>query len=372
MPCLNEAKTIGLCIEKAKKSILKHKLDAEILIADNGSADNSAAIAIDLGARVVNVSQKGYGNTLWSGILNSRGKFVIMGDSDCSYDFEDIFLFIERLRMGDDLVMGNRFKGGIEKNAMPFLHRYLGNPVLSYIGRLFYEIPIGDFHCGLRGMNKDAIVSLNLSSKGMEFASEMVVKSSLNNLKLSEVPIRLYPDLRGRPPHLKTWSDGWRHLRFLLLHNPKWLFLVPGSAMFIVGLFVTVFIFFKPIKVGKISFDIGTMLYTSTMLIIGFQLISFYVFCHIVSLKSGISREKTLIISFLEDLALEKQLIVGFTITLAGIVLVIKSLTIWDKSSYGHLDPEEIIRIVILSASCLLLGIQIIFNSFFHSFLKRK
>lgn len=220
MPCLNEEETLAKCIVKAQSFIDTHQLDAEILIADNGSTDRSVAIALSLGARVINVEEKGYGNTLNRGILNSMGKYVIMGDSDDSYDFGNLMPFIICLRNGVELVVGNRFKGGIEKGAMPFLHKYLGNPGLSFLGRLLFRIPINDFHCGLRGMNRASITQIGLSTTGMEFASEMIVKSALNNLGIAEVPIKLYRDGRSRKSHLNTWRDGWRHLSFLLLNNP--------------------------------------------------------------------------------------------------------------------------------------------------------
>ena len=228
MPCLNEAETLPICINKAMKWLQQNDIDAEILIADNGSKDGSQSIAIRSGCRVINVSPKGYGAALIGGIKNAKGKYIIMGDCDDSYDFSNLTGFIEKLREGYDLVMGNRFKGGIEKEAMPLLHRYVGNPVLSFLGRSFFKSDIGDFHCGLRGFKKNILERLNLQATGMEFASEMVVKSVIFDLKITEVPTRLFKDGRNRRPHLRTWSDGWRHLRFLLMYSPTWLFKIPG------------------------------------------------------------------------------------------------------------------------------------------------
>ncbi len=276
MPCLNEAETLQLCIKKANQYLKDNSVSGEVLIADNGSTDGSQKIATHEGARVIDVPVKGYGAAIIHGINAAKGKYIIMGDSDDSYDFLKLDPYVEKLREGFDLVMGNRFLGGIEKGAMPFLHKYLGNPVLSFIGRLFFKIKIRDFHCGLRGFNKKSIKALNLQTTGMEFASEMVVKAALFHLRIGEVPTILSQDGRSRPPHLRTWRDGWRHLRFLLLFSPAWLFFYPGILTFVVGLSGVITLSMVSISIGSITLDIHTLLYSSFATIMGFQAILFY------------------------------------------------------------------------------------------------
>src|SRR5882762_10355162 len=263
IPCLNEAETLATCIKKAQQSLREHNVEAEIIVADNGSTDGSQEIARALGASVVDISAKGYGNALMGGIATAHGKYIIMGDADDSYDFSALGPFIEQLRAGFDLVMGNRFIGGIKPGAMPPLHRYLGNPLLTFIGRLFFRSPIRDFHCGLRGFSKEAFLKLDLQTTGMEFASEMVVKATLQHLRLTEVATTLSPDGRSRPPHLRSWRDGWRHLRFLLLYSPRWLFLYPGLAALVVGLLGTLWLLPEARTVGGITLDVHTLLYAA-------------------------------------------------------------------------------------------------------------
>ena len=277
MPCLNEVETLASCIRKSFKFLKENEIKGEILIADNGSTDGSRNIAKKEGARLIDIPVKGYGSALIGGIRSAKGKYIVMGDADDSYDFTTLMPFIEKLRKGYELVMGNRFKGGIEKGAMPPLHKYFGNPLLSGIGRLFFKTEIRDFHCGLRGFSKQSMISLDLSALGMEFASEMVVKSILNNLKVTEVPIRLFKDGRTRPPHLKSWSDGWRHLKFLLMFSPKWLFLYPGLFLIILGSIGTVVLTITPVKLNNVSLDVHTMLYCVLMVILGVQTLSFSV-----------------------------------------------------------------------------------------------
>jgi glycosyltransferase involved in cell wall biosynthesis len=369
MPCLNEEETIRACVTKAQHALKSNNIQGEILIADNGSIDCSPAIAESMGARVIHVMEKGYGKALYAGIEQAKGTYVIMGDSDDSYDFTDILPFISRLRDGYDLVMGNRFKGGIEKNAMPFLHRYLGNPVLSFIGRLFFKTNIGDFHCGLRGFNRNSILSIGLCSPGMEFASEMIVKSSLNKLKIAEVPTKLYPDGRSKRSHLRTWRDGWRHLRFLLLFSPIWLFLYPGLVFMMAGMFTTAMLFNGPVKIGSVRFDIHTMLYSAIMIVIGFQCVTFYLFAKIYAIKAGLDNNKKWLENFNRYFSLERGLGTGIFILLSGIVLTVYSFSIWNSQLFGNLNPLHVLRFVIPAVTCLLLGIQIIFNSFFTSIL---
>lgn len=292
-----------------------------------------------------------------------------MGDSNDSYDFTDILPFVKRLRDGNDLVMGNRFKGGIEKNAMPFLHKYLGNPVLSFIGRLFFKTSIGDFHCGLRWFNRSSILDIGLCSSGMEFASEMIVKSSLNNLKIVEVPIKLYPDGRSKRSHLRTWRDGWRHLRFLLLFSPKWLFLYPGLVFMMAGILTTAVLFQGPVKIGAVHFDIHTMLYSAITIVIGFQSVTLYFLARIFAIKSGLDNNNEWLKKFNRYFSLEKGLGTGVFVLISGVILSVYSLNIWNRQLFGNLDPLHVLRFVIPAVTCLLLGIQIIFNSFFTSIL---
>jgi glycosyltransferase involved in cell wall biosynthesis len=288
MPCLNEAETLAICIKKAQDFFIQNNINGEVVIADNGSTDGSQDIAKQLNARVINVKEKGYGNALKGGIKEAYGTYVIMGDADDSYDFGKLEAYVTKLREGYDLVMGNRFKGGIKKGAMPFLHKYLGNPVLSFLGRLFFKIDIGDFHCGLRGFRKDAFYKMNLQTTGMEFASEMIVKSKLNNLSITEVPTVLSPDGRTRPPHLNTWQDGWRHLRFLLLYSPNWLFFIPGVLLLLFGFLSSCLLVLQPIELNNITLDVHTLLYTGTSIIIGFQFVLFYGLTKIYAVENNL------------------------------------------------------------------------------------
>jgi glycosyltransferase involved in cell wall biosynthesis len=372
MPCLNEEVTLGTCIKKGIAFLEKHHVTGEILIADNGSTDRSVEIAEDLGARVVRIREKGYGNALLVGIREARGKFVIMGDSDDSYDFLNLGLFLEKLREGHDLVMGNRFLGGIEDHAMPPLHRYLGNPVLSFIGRLFFRIPVGDFHCGLRGMNRDAILKIGLNTPGMEFASEMVVKSALNNLRIAEVPTTLSRDGREHPPHLHTWRDGWRHLRFLLLFSPKWLFLYPGLSLFLFGLTASAILMFTPVYIGSARIDIHTLLYTSMLIFTGFQFISFYCFSKVYAVRNDLLPPDKSYTFCLKIFALERGILIGLAFILAGIILTLKGYLIWKGVRFGDLNPSITFRIIIPAITAIMLGFQVIQNCFFISFLTIK
>lgn len=370
MPCLNEEATIAHCIEKAFESINKNKVSAEVLIADNGSTDRSIAIAEMLGVRIISVEEKGYGAALQAGIKNAKGKYIIMGDSDCSYDFGELSPFIEKLREGNELVMGNRFKGGIMKGAMPFLHRYLGNPVLSFIGRLFFQTSIGDFHCGLRGFNRQSILDIELNTKGMEFASEMVVKASLNKLKIIEVPTVLYPDGRVTAPHLRTWHDGWRHLRFLLIYSPKWLFLYPGIIMIIVGLIFSSVLTINQIHIGHINFDIHTLLYTLTLFYVGYQFVVFYMFSKYYGVKNKLLPASKFFLKLFKQFRLERGLLIGAVLLIAGMGLTLKAFLIWQGTGFGDLETERTIRLAIPAVFLILIGGQTILNSFFMSILQ--
>ncbi|MBP6432916.1 MAG: glycosyltransferase family 2 protein [Ferruginibacter sp.] len=366
MPCLNEEMTLATCINKAKRFIERSKISAEILIADNGSTDNSIPLAQGLGARVVRIEQKGYGSALLGGIKAAHGKFIIMADSDDSYDFENLEPFVERLRSGVDFVIGNRFKGGIDDGAMPFLHRYLGNPVLSFIGRLFFSIPVNDFHCGLRGFNREKMLSVNLRTPGMEFASEMVVKSSLHKLRIEEVPTTLKKDGRNRKPHLNTWRDGWRHLRFLLIYSPRWLFFYPGLFLAVVGLVLSTILIISPIMIGRVKLDIHTLLYASFFTISGIQLIYVYSFSKLYGYVNKLFPEIQKP-SILKYISLERGLLIGGLLIVAGITLSLISFFKWQGLGFGELYPSQTFRLVIPAVTTLLLGIQIIQNSFFMS-----
>ena len=365
MPCLNEEATLGKCIQKALRGIANNNIHAEVLIADNGSIDKSVAIAENLGARVVHVKNKGYGNALRAGIEAAKGKYIIMGDSDCSYDFGEISAFIERLREGYDLVMGNRFKGGIKKGAMPPLHQYLGNPVLSFIGRLFFMSKIGDFHCGLRGFNRQAIIDIELCTTGMEFSSEMVVKATLNNLKITEVPTFLHPDERNTPPHLNTWSDGWRHLRFLLVYSPRWLFFYPGIFLILFGLAMSALLIGTKVELKNIHFDVHSLLYLSAAFYLGYQFVSFYVFAQYFGIMNNLLPNSKRFQRLLKFFSLERGIFVGLLLIFTGLALSGYAIWIWKGTGFGELEPSSVFRIVIPAVFLLIVGVQTILNSFF-------
>lgn len=372
MPCLNESETLAICIEKANLFFELNAINGEVIIADNGSSDGSQEIAISSGAKVITIANKGYGNALKGGIENASGRYIIMGDADDSYDFSNLSLFIEKLRKGADLVIGNRFKGEIKKGAMPFLHQYLGNPVLSFLGRLFFKSTIGDFHCGLRGFSKEAYLKMNLATSGMEFASEMIVKSHLLNLKIIEVPIILYKDGRSRKPHLNTWSDGWRHLRFLLLYSPKWLFLFPGIIMMVLGFVFSLLLIISPIQISTITFDVHTLLYATSLLLIGFQFVVFYGFTKVFAVTQNLLPKSNRYNSLFKYINLEKGLVLGFITTLIGVILSIYGLSLWSKNNFGVLEVRTTLRIIIPAVTTIIIGIQIILFSFFFSILGLK
>lgn len=372
MPCLNEAETLAVCIEKAQLFFERENIKGEVIIADNGSTDGSQQIARDLKAIVVNVPQKGYGSALRGGIEAANGKFVIMGDADDSYDFNNLMPYVSKLREGNDLVMGNRFKGGIKKGAMPFLHKYLGNPVLSFIGRLFFKSKIGDFHCGLRGFSKEAYYRMELKTTGMEFASEMIVKASLKNLKIVEVPTILSPDGRTRPPHLNTWRDGWRHLRFLVLYSPNWLFLLPGLMLMVFGFISSAFLIGGPVSIGTINFDVHTLLFTSGFVLIGFQFILFYGLTKVFTVENDLLPKSNKYDRIFKFINLEKGLIVGLILVIAGIILSISAYWDWQEISFGNIKNNAVFRTIIPAVTLMLLGIQIILFSLFFSILGLK
>ena len=370
MPCLDEAETIGICIEKARGYMERRGISGEVLIADNGSTDGSQAIAESHGARVVPVPKKGYGSALLGGILAAKGQYIIMGDADDSYDFSELDNFIEKLREGYALVMGNRFKGGIKPGAMPPLHRYLGNPVLTGFGRLFFKSPLGDFHCGLRGFNRQAIQSLGLTSSGMEFASEMVVKATLQDLRIAEVPTTLSPDGRTRAPHLRSWRDGWRHLRFLLLFSPRWLFLYPGASLMALGLLSMIWLLPGPRHLGGLTLDVHTLVYSAAAIVCGFQAVAFALFTKIYAIDAGLLPRDPRIVKLGELFSLEIGLVVGIVLLLGGLGASIFAVEIWGQSEFSDLDPTISMRIVLPGATAIILGLQIVFSSFFFSVLE--
>ena len=372
MPCLNEAETLETCIKKAQSFLEKHDVEGEVIIADNGSTDGSIEIAKRLNATVINVETKGYGSALKNGFKAAKGKYIIMADADDSYDFTGLKPFLDQLRNGHQLVMGNRFKGGIKKGAMPFLHKYLGNPVLSFLGRLFFKIKIGDFHCGLRGFSREAFENIDLKTTGMEFASEMIVKAKLNNLSITEVPTTLSPDGRSRAPHLNTWRDGWRHLRFLLLYSPRWLFLLPGLLLMIIGTILSFTLLSNPIIIKDVHLDIHTLLYASAMIIIGFQFIVFYGLTKVFAVENGLLPKSNRYQKLFKYINLESGLIVGFVLFLFGIFRTIQVYLNWQTIHFGNLNPSETFRIVIPAILSIQLGIQIILFSFFFSVLGLK
>lgn len=372
MPCLNEAETVALCVTKAMGFLKSAGVSGEVLIADNGSTDNSTALAEAAGARVIHVADRGYGAALISGIEDAYGKFVIMGDADDSYDFEKLGPFVEGLRAGHDLVMGNRFEGGISKGAMPFLHRYLGNPVLSALGRLLFSTNTGDFHCGLRGFRRQAILDLKLRSTGMEFASEMIVKSVLNELSIVEVPTTLSPDGRSHKPHLRTWRDGWRHLRFLLLHSPRWLFLYPGLALFTIGLVSMIILQIGPVRVAGLTFDVHTLLVAAGTFICGFQLIALAVLAEKFASDERILPRQSKLLNLADRFPLEIGIFLGALLLLAGFLTSIGALIYWSQADFGPLMPTEGMRIVIPSVTAVIMGTQITFFSFFLGVLRLR
>ena len=364
MPCLNEAETLGVCIDKANEYLARSGTRGEVVIADNGSTDGSQAIARARGARVVEVESKGYGAALLGGIKAARGRYVIMGDSDNSYDFSSLQPFVEKLREGYDVVMGNRFRGGIAKSAMPPLHRYLGNPVLSFVGRLFFGSAIGDFHCGLRGMSREAILKLDLESPGMEFASEMVVKATLYGLRMTEVPTTLSPDGRSRPPHLRSWRDGWRHLKLLLAFAPRWLFLYPGIALGSCGSLLVAALLTGPVRLGSLTLDNATLLLSVAAVLVGTQMVLFYAVAKTYAVSVGLLPAGPRFQALRGMLSVDRLCLVGGMSFALGFLIAAVALLRWMATGFGDLDASVNTRLAALATLAMAGGIQCVTTGF--------
>jgi len=370
MPCLDEAATVGRCVAKARGFLERAGIAGEVLVADNGSADGSAALAESAGARVVAVAERGYGAALAAGIAAASGRYVIMGDADDSYDFSRLEAFVEKLRQGYPLVMGNRFRGGIRPGAMPALHRYLGNPVLSFIGRLLFRVRVGDFHCGLRGFDREAVRGLDLRTTGMEFASELVVKAALAGWRVAEVPTTLDPDGRGRAPHLRSWRDGWRHLRFLLLFSPRWLFLYPGLGLLALGAALMTALYFAPLRFFGVGLDIHSMLYASAAALLGLQLCLFALFARVSAQNAGLLPRQPALEKLLRALTLERGLLLGLFAALAGFAWSAAAFWQWREAGFGPLDPRVVMRDTIPAAALMVGGMELMLASFLLSVLR--
>ena len=369
MPCLNEAETLAACVRKALAAIEAGGYQGEVIVADNGSTDGSQEIAAREGARVISAPLRGYGAALLAGIDSAAGEYVLMADADDSYDFSHLSRFLGALTSGSDLVMGNRFHGGIAPGAMPFLHRYLGNPVLSFLGRLFFRTPVGDFHCGMRAFSKSAVQELGLTTTGMEFASEMVVKASLMGLRISEVPTTLSPDGRSRAPHLRTWRDGWRHLRFLLLYSPRWLFLYPGLFLMIMGLLAAAWLIPGTRSIGSVSFDVDTLAYALGSVLVGFHACVFAVSAKIFGISTGLLPRDDRFERQSRFFTLETGVTLGACLIAGGLGASIYAVSMWYQAGFGQLHPTAALRITLPSVTALMLGVEIIFTSFFLSLL---
>jgi hypothetical protein len=372
LPCLNEAETLAVCVQKAIKCINELGISGEVVVSDNGSTDGSQQIAVENGARVVHAPIRGYGGALMAGIAAARGKYVIMADSDDSYDLSNLGPFVTKLREGHDVVMGNRFKGGIAKGAMPPLHRYLGNPVLSWLGRALFKLSdVGDFHCGIRGFNRQRILALDLCMPGMEFASELVVRASLAGYAIAEVPTTLSKDGRSRPPHLRTWRDGWRHLRFLLVLSPRRTLVYPGLVLAVLGAVTTVGLTLGPVAVGPIVFDVNALAYACLAVLVGTQVFLFGGFAEVYGRHEGLVAQRGLA-RWTRWLSLEACAAVGLVLIAVGLTGTILALTAWGSSGFGEQDARAAIRVVLPSATAIATGILVIFSGLFASLLSLR
>ncbi len=367
IPCLNEAEMIAACVREARIAIKKSGIPGEVVVADNGSTDNSVELATQAGARVVAIARKGYGSALQGGIEAARGVYVLMGDADGSYDFGELPKFLDLLRQGNDLVMGCRLPAGggkIEKGAMPWKHRWIGNPVLSGLGKLFFRSPVIDFHCGLRAFRREAILALGLKTTGMEFASEMVIKAGLQGLTIAQLPITLRRDGRSTPPHLRSFRDGWRHLRFMLLYSPKWLFIYPGFILFLLGLAGTLVLLPKPLTVGEVTFDLNSLIVASTTMLAGFQILGFGIFTKAYAVSAGLLPGREYWNRLINGKSVEMGTIIGLLITIIGLGLLAYAVIGWKTVHFGHLSYQDSLRKVIPAVTCIALGIQTAFTGF--------
>ena len=369
MPCLNEAETLALCINKANAWALHSGVQTEVLVADNGSTDGSQAIAESLGARVIPVAQRGYGSALFHGCMAAKGEWIIMGDSDDSYDFSKLDLFIQKLREGFDLVMGNRFLGGIAPEAMPWKNRYIGNPILTWVGRLLFKCPAKDFHCGLRGFRKDAFLRMDLRTTGMEFASEMVIKANLFGMRIAEVPTTLSKDGRSRPPHLRPWRDGWRHLRFMLLFSPLWLFFIPGFALFLISMVSYTALLYGPVKLGAVIFDVHTLFFAETGLVLGFLAATLGLVIRMFGIREGLLQDNPLFKKLRTSPVLEIGSAVGILMMLGGMFWGFDALMAWNAADFGPLSPGVLLRTISFSTTLIMLGGVTLMSSLIMGFL---
>lgn len=369
MPCLNEAETLAVCMKKARIAFSQHGIRGEIVVADNGSTDGSQEVAVAGGATVVSVAAKGYGNALRGGIAAAQGKYIIFGDADDSYNFLDMPRFLEKLRQGDDLVMGNRFRGRIHAGAMPWKHRYIGNPILTGLGRLFFRAPVGDFHCGLRGFSRHAYERMALRTTGMEFASEMIIKAKLKGMRISEVPTDLFPDGRSRPPHLRSWRDGWRHLRFMLLLSPLWLFMIPGMFLITLGLVTGSVLITGSVVLGPVGLESHALLIAGLAVILGNQLVTFAIYTKRLAVLLRLYPANNTTWRVFETASLELGILVGGGLSLLGVGFLGWNTWRWQSVGFGALDPQVTMRFVIPAVVFTATGLQVMFNSFFLSFL---
>ncbi|MBI1795135.1 MAG: glycosyltransferase [Chloroflexi bacterium] len=369
LPCLNEERTVGVCVDKAISFLRRYAIKGEVLVADNGSTDRSVDVAVGRGARVVRVSDKGYGNALRGGFTGSLGKFIIMADADDSYDLENLFPFVEKLRDGYDLVMGNRFKGGIRKGAMPWHHRYIGNPVLSFLGRLFFNSPASDFHCGLRGFTKKAIEQMDLQTTGMELASEIIIKASIFGMKVCEVPTVLFPDGRGARPHLRSFRDGWRHLRFLLLYSPRWLFFYPGLFFLIVGGLASLALFFGPVDIGLRPLDFHSFILAGAATMLGLSTLSFAAITRVFAYNFGYLPTRPSFFFLFKYFNLEIGIGIGLLMALLGAIIIVRAALLSASPGFAVIGFGNSIRLVFGGSLSVLAGGQIVLTSFVLSIL---
>jgi glycosyltransferase involved in cell wall biosynthesis len=367
LPCLNEERTVGTCVAKAKTFLKQNNIRGEVIVADNGSTDRSFETAESRGAKVVIVREKGYGSALCGGFDVAKGRYIIMADADDSYDLSNLLPFVQKLREGYDLVMGNRFKGGIKKGAMPWHHRYIGNPILSFIGQLFFKTPAKDFHCGLRGFRKSAIEKMKLQTTGMELASEIVIKASILQMKVCEVPVILSPDGRTRRPHLRSFRDGWRHLRFLLIYSPAWLFLYPGILLSLLGGLLSLILFFGPVNIGFRYIDFHTFIAAGSLMYVGLNMLAFAVITRVYAFSTGLLPRAPRFFFAFKYVNLEKGLLAGFLLALLGFFLMVRAVLL--SSNFAQIGFDSSVRLVFGGSLSLVSGVQVILTSFVLSML---